>query len=128
MEDLELIRKKEKTMVEIEDNEANNVEIEEFPETQEEIIEDLKAKNESLREKYNQKSTDYFDLLYQFTKRGEEISWYKRYMNEHGIDFMKWKGDVIADYEKYGAMRPEERRDFDDKLERVREAMRRRRP
>ena len=89
MEDLELIRKKEKTMVEIEDNEANNVEIEEFPETQEEIIEDLKAKNESLREKYNQKSTDYFDLLYQFTKRGEEISWYKRYMNELVEDLLK---------------------------------------
>lgn len=128
MEDLELIHKKEETIIEIEDNEAENIEIENIPRTQEEINEDLIRNLEINGELLSHK-------LYEMTKENQEyeneIQWYKRYMVEHGIDFERWKEDIIrrerAEYEKYGAMRPEDRIIFDDKLERVREAMRRRR-
>lgn len=127
MEDLELVRKKEKT-VEIEDNEVNDIEIEEIPKTQEEINEDL-IRNLEINGRFLS------DKLYEKTKENQEyeneIRWYKRYMNEHENDFERWKEDTIrrekAEYEKYGGMRPEDRKWFDNELERVREAMRRRR-
>lgn len=124
MEDLELIRKKEKTFIEIEDNEINDIEIEEIPKTQEEIIEELEKQNKFLNERNN-------DLYRRISKYNKELKWYERYMKEHRIDFERWKEDTIrrekVEYEKYGGMRPEERILFDNELERVREVMRRRR-
>lgn len=124
MEDLELIHKKEKTSVEIEDNEINDIEIEDIPKTQEEIIEELENRNKFLN-KING------ELYRRISKYNEDLEWYERYMNEHRIDFERWKEDTIrrekADYEKYGAMRPEERQEYDERLEKIREAMRRRR-
>lgn len=124
MEDLELVRKKEKTVIEIEDNEINDIEIEEIPKTQEEIIEELENQNKFLSERNN-------DLYGKVSKYRKDIEWFERYINEHGIDFERWKEDTIrrekAEYEKYGAMRPEDRKWFDNEIERIREAMRRRR-
>ena len=129
MQDLQLIEKKEISDIEIKDNEAETIEVEELPKTNEDIINELKKENKRLDE-----ASDH--LLKVVHKYQDELEWLKRYMKESGIDYdsidlESWKEEARrrdrADYEKYGAMRPWQRRDFDDNLERIREAMRRRR-
>lgn len=129
MEELQLIEKKEISDIEIEGYEAESIEIEEIPKTLEDIASDLLERNEWLeREKYR--------LMNERDKYRNESYWLKRYMKENeidieNIDFESWKEDASrrdrADYDKYGAMRPEQRKEYDERLERVREEMRRRR-
>ena len=129
MEELQLIEKKEISDIEIEGTETESIEIEEIPKTLEDIASDLLERNEWLeREKYR--------LMNERDKYRNESYWLKRYMKENridieNIDFESWKEDASrrdrADYDKYGTMRPEQRKEYDERLERVREEMRRRR-
>ena len=129
MQNLQLIEKKQISDIEIKDNEVEAVEVEELPKTQEDIINDLLEKNERLREEIR-RLNKINDMCW------EELIWLKRYMKEHGFDYEKidlesWKEDAKrrdrADYEKYGTMNLQQRKDYDESLERVREEMRRRR-